>query len=145
MTDVAALVANDHAYLRQLFEEIGRAGDTPGVRPGLIRQLVAAWATHAAAERSVVFAEAASMVGSDLAGRAERVEHVIDRLLSDLRGDATDEQLRAVRELFESHVALVDGELLGRLREVAPDRLGELARRWAEATEATSGRVRPSS
>jgi hypothetical protein len=143
MNDVAALVANDHAYLRHLLDEACRPTDTPGVRRELVEQTVSAWATHSAAETSVLYPEANELLGRDPVERAERVQHVLDRLMSDLRGDATGEQLSAIDELLAEHVKVVDHEILTALHDSAPGRLGELAARWAQATEAASGLTKP--
>ena len=143
MSDVRALVANDHAYLRQLLDEATRASDTPGVRRDLVQQVGSAWATHSAAEETVLYPEVAALFGVEPVERTERVQHVLDRLMADLRGDATGEQLSAVDQLLGEHVKLVETEILVPLHDRAPDRLGELAARWAQATEASSGLTRP--
>jgi Hemerythrin HHE cation binding domain len=143
MNDVNALVANDHAYLRQLLDEATRASDTPGVRRDLVQQAGSAWATHSAAEEAVLYPEAITLIGAEPVERAARVQHVLDRLMADLRGEATGEQLSAVDQLLGEHVKLVETEILVPLLDRAPDRLGELAARWAQATEAASGLTRP--
>jgi hypothetical protein len=143
MNDITALVANDHAYLRQLLDEAARPTDTPGVRRELVAQLVSAWATHSAAERLVVYGEASADLGPDPVGRATRVHDALDRLMTDLRGDATDEQLVAVGQLVGDHVQLVDHDLLQGLRDVAPDRLAPMAAQWTQAVEAASGLMKP--
>jgi hypothetical protein len=143
MNDVRALVANDHAYLRQLLDEATRASDTPGVRRELVQQVGSAWTTHSAAEEAVLYPEAAALFGVEPVERTERVQHVLDRLMADLRGDATGEQLSAVDQLLGEHVKLVETEILVPLHDRAPDRLGELATRWTQATEAASGLTRP--
>ncbi len=143
MNDVVALVANDHAYLRHLLDEACRAPETPGVRRDLVEQAVTAWATHSAAEETVLYPEAGVVLGPDPIERAQRVQHVLDRLMADLRGDATAEQLAAVDELLSVHAQLVESEILTPLRDGAPERVGELAARWVQATEAASGLTRP--
>jgi hypothetical protein len=143
MNDITALVANDHAYLRQLLDEATRPTDTPGVRREVVAQLVSAWATHSAAERLVVYGEASVDLGPDPVERATRLHDALDRLMTDLRGDATDEQLVAVGQLVGDHVQVVDHDLLQALRDVAPDRLAPMAAQWTQAVEAASGLMKP--
>jgi Hemerythrin HHE cation binding domain len=143
MNDITALVANDHAYVRQVLDEAMRPTDTPGVRQDLVAQVVSAWATHGAAERVVVYSEAATALGPGSVERASHVHDALDRLMTDLRGDATDEQLAAVGHLVDDHVQLVEGDLLQALNDVAPDRLAPMASQWTEAVEAASGLTKP--
>jgi len=143
MNDITALVANDHAYLRQLLSEVVRPTDTPGVRRELVAQLVSAWSTHSAAERLVVYGEAGAALGPDPVERATRVHDALDRLMTDLRGDATDEQLAAVGHLVDDHIQLVQADLLQALGDVAPGRLAPMAAQWSQAVEAASGLTKP--
>jgi hypothetical protein len=143
MNDVTAVVANDHAYLRQVLSEAMRPTDTPGVRRELVAQLVSAWATHSAAERLVVYSEASAVLSGDPLERATRVHDALDRLMTDVRGDATDEQLAAVGQLVDDHIHAVETDLLPALREAAPDRLAPMASQWAQAVEAASGLTKP--
>jgi hypothetical protein len=143
MNDVTALVANDHAYVRHVLDEAMRPTDTPGVRRELVEQLVSAWATHSAAERLVVYREASAALGPEPVERAVRVHDALDRLMTDLRGDATDEQLAAVGQLVNDHIQVVEGDLLQALDDVAPGRLAPMAGQWAQAVEAASGLMKP--
>ena len=143
MNDITALVANDHAYVRQVLEEARRPTDTPGVRRELVAQAVAAWATHGAAERQVVYGGAREALGPDTVERANHLHDALDRLMTDLRGDATDEQLGAIGHLVDDHVQLVEGDLLQAMNDLAPDRLAPMAVEWTEAVEAASGLRKP--
>ncbi len=143
MNDISALVANDHAYLHQVLREATRPTGTPGVRRELVAQLVSAWSTHSAAERLVVYGDAGAALGPDSVERATRLHDALDRLMTDLRGDATDEQLVAVGHLVDDHIHLVETDLLPALRDVAPDRLAPMAGQWAQAVEAASGLMKP--
>src|SRR3954452_5006258 len=143
MNDIRALVANDHAYVRQVLEEAMRPTDTPGVRRELVAQVVSAWATHGAAERVVVYSEASAALGPGPVERASHVHDALDRLMTDLHGDATDEQLGAVGHLVDDHVQLVEGDILQAMTDVAPGRLAPMASQWAEAVEAASGLTKP--
>jgi hypothetical protein len=108
-----------------------------------VAQLVSAWATHSAAERLVVYREASTALGPDPVERATRVQDALDRLMSDLRGDATDEQLVAVGHLVDDHIQVVETDLLHALGDVAPGRLAPMAGQWTQAVEAASGLMRP--
>jgi len=143
MNDLAALVANDHAYIGQVLTEAQRPTDTPGVRRELVQQVVSAWATHSAAERLVLYSEAAAAVGAEPVERALRIQDALDRLMTDVRGDATDEQLAAIGQLLDDHIELVQRSLLDGLRDRAPARLAPMAAQWAEAIEAASGLMKP--
>jgi hypothetical protein len=143
MNDITALVANDHAYVRQVLSEATRPTDTPGVRRELVAQLVSAWATHSAAERLVVYGEAGAALGAEPVERATRLHDALDRLMTDLRGDATDEQLAAVGHLVDDHIHMVETDLLQALGDVAPSRLAPMAGQWAQAVEAASGLTKP--
>ena len=63
--------------------------------------------------------------------------------MTDLRGDATDEQLGAVGQLVDDHVQLVEGDLLQAMNDVAPGRLAPMAGQWTQAVEAASGLSTP--
>jgi hypothetical protein len=143
MNDITALVANDHAYVRQVLDEAMRPTDTPGVRRDLVAQVVSAWATHGAAERQVVYAEASTALGDAPVERASHVHDALDRLMIGLRGDATDEELGAIGQLVDDHAQLVEGDLLQAMSDLAPDRLAPMAGEWAQAVEAASGLSRP--
>ena len=136
LNDVTALVAADHAYLRQLLDEVRRPTETPGVRRDLIEQLVSAWASHAAAERGTLDGE----VGGDVNERVERVRSALDRLMADLRTESTDEQLSAIAELVDEHIGVMEREGFAALDA---DRRAALALRWTESIEAASGRTTP--
>ena len=60
--------------------------------------------------------------------------------MTDLRGDATDEQLGAVGQLVDDHVQLVESDLLQAMNDVAPGRL----RRWPASGRRPSRRRRAS-
>jgi hypothetical protein len=143
MNDITALVANDHAYVRQVLDEAMRPTDTPGVRRDLVAQVVSAWATHGAAERQVVYGEARTALGPSPVERAAHVHDALDRLMTDLHGDATNEELGAVGQLVNDHVQLVEGDLLQAMSDVAPDRLAPMAGQWTQAVEAASGLRKP--
>jgi hypothetical protein len=143
MNDITALVANDHAYVRQVLDEAMRPTDTPGVRRELVAQLVSAWATHGAAERQVVYREARAALGDAPVERASHVHDALDRIMAGLRGDVTDEELAAVRQLVDDHIQLVEGDLLQAMSDLAPDRLAPMAGEWSEAVEAASGLTTP--
>src|SRR5215207_5882087 len=108
MHDVTSLVEVDHASVRQVLVEASRPTDTPGVRRGLIEQAQAVWATHAEAERQVLFPATAGAGSSDGLEQVQGVQDALDRVVGDLRGDATTEQVAAVLELFDSHVRLME-------------------------------------
>ena len=143
MNDITALVANDHAYVRQVLDEAMRPTETPGVRRELVAQMVSAWATHGAAERQVVYGEASTAFGAAPVERASHVHDALDRLMTGLRGDATDEELGAIGQLVNDHVQLVEGDLLQAMNDVAPDRLAPMASEWTRAVEAASGLSTP--
>ena len=143
MNDITALVANDHAYARHVLDEAKRPTDTPGVRRDLVDQVRSAWATHGAAERVVVYGEASEALGPSPVQRATHVHDALDRLMTDLHGDATDEQLDAVGQLVDDHIQLVEGDLLQAMNDVAPSRLAPMAGQWTQAVEAASGLTKP--
>src|SRR5689334_22831120 len=120
MNDITSLVANDHAYVRQVLDEAMRPTDTPGVRRDLVAQVVSAWATHGAAERKVVYTEAGSALGETSVERATHVHDALDRLMTSLHGEATDEELSAIGHLVDDHAQLVEGDILQAMNDIAP-------------------------
>src|SRR4051794_10123221 len=106
MNDITALLPNDHAYVRQALQQAMRPTDTPGVRRELVAQVVGAGATHGDAERQGAGWGASEALGPDPVERANHVHDALDRVMTDLRGDAPDEQLAAIGHLVDDHVQL---------------------------------------
>ncbi len=67
MSDLAAVIASDHAAIRQIFDEVRRDPDTPGVTKDMTRHLLTELAAHGRVEDAVVYPSVRDVLGADLA------------------------------------------------------------------------------
>jgi hemerythrin superfamily protein len=149
MNDVAALIAADHAEIRQIFLELSRKTDTPGVRRDLVRHLVTELTAHCEAEQRTVYLTVDDELGREDAETLRRDHDQLDRLIGavlDAPREAQQDALLAdLEQVARNHMNREDAEVLPRLIE----RLGtkgraSLALAYSQATEAfTNVVVRP--
>jgi hemerythrin superfamily protein len=141
MNDVAALIAADHAEIRQIFLELSRKTDTPGVRRDLVRHLVTELTAHCEAEQRTVYLAVEDELGREAAETQRRDHDELDRLIGavlDAPRDARqDEVLADLEHVARVHMDREETEALPRLIE----RLGtkgraSLALAYSQATEA---------
>jgi Hemerythrin HHE cation binding domain len=81
MTDIGALVAADHAKIHQLFIELHRDTDTPGVHRALVRDLLTELTGHCEAEQRTVYPAVEEELGRDEAEGLRRDHDEVDRLI----------------------------------------------------------------
>ena len=96
MTDIGALVAADHAEIRQLFIELRRDTDTPGVRRALVRDLLTDLTAHCEAEQRTVYPVVEEELGRDAAEALRRDHDELDRLIGAVLEAPGEPQRRSV-------------------------------------------------
>jgi hypothetical protein len=144
LSDLAAVVATDHAAIRQTFVEVHRRPDTPGVVQQLSQYLYAAIEAHGRAEEDVVHPAVRAVLGpstaAELALEHARIDHLV-RMLLPARdavpdGSAFEELERAV----ERHMEHEEADVLPRLEAAAgPKTIASLALAYAQARERYAG------
>jgi hemerythrin superfamily protein len=146
MTDIGALVAADHARIHQLFSELHRDTDTPGVRRALVRDLLTALTAHCEAEQRTVYPVVEQELGRDEAEALRRDHDELDRLIGAVLDAPGDPQRRSVLADLErcarAHMDREEQETLPRLAErIGVKGRSSLALAYSQTEEAYSSVV----
>jgi Hemerythrin HHE cation binding domain len=150
MTDIGALVAADHAVIRQHFVELQRETDTPGVRRALVRDLLTDLTAHCEAEQRTVYTVVEEALGRDEAEALRRDHDELDRLIGAVLDAPGEPQRRSVLADLErcarAHMDREEQETLPRLAErIGIKGRSSLALAYSQTREAYSSVVvRPS-
>jgi hemerythrin superfamily protein len=146
MTDIGALVAADHARIHQLFIELHRDTDTPGVRRALVRDLLTALTAHCEAEQRTVYPMVEQELGRDEAEALRRDHDEMDRLIGAVLDAPGEPQRRSVladlEQCARAHMDLEERETLPQLAErIGVEGRSSVARSYSQTQEAYSSMV----
>jgi hemerythrin superfamily protein len=145
MSDLAAVVARDHAAIRQIFEEVRRDPDTPGVTRDLTRHLLTEIAAHGRVEEAVVYPSMREALGADIADEAQRDHRAFEPLMDALippRDDLDRPALDRLEAAVTAHMEREERDVLPRLGNVLGAKgVSASAQAYAQATEARMGLV----
>ena len=145
MSDLAAVIASDHAAIRQIFDEVRRDPDTPGVTKDMTRHLLTELAAHGRVEDAVLYPSVRDVLGADLADEM-RGDHRGFEPLTDALMPPRDALDRAALDRLETavtaHMAREERDVLPRLEAALGAKgVSSLAGAYAQATEARMGLV----
>jgi hypothetical protein len=145
MSDLAAVVANDHAAIRQVFDEVRRDPATPGVTRDLTRHLLTEIALHGEVEDAVVYPSVRDALGDEVADHMQRDHRAFEPLLQAMMPPRDSLDRPALDRLESSVTAHMDREgrdVLPRLEAaLGAKAVSSLASAYAQATEALTGLV----
>src|SRR5690348_7179266 len=118
MSDLAAVVANDHATIRQVLVEVRRDPDTPGVTRDLTRHLLTEITAHGSVEEAVVYPSVREALGDDVADGMLQDHRALEPLMDALM-PPRDELDRSAFERLETaltaHMEREERDVLPRL------------------------------
>jgi hemerythrin superfamily protein len=145
MSDLAAVVASDHAAIRQIFDEVRRDPDTPGVTRDLTRHLLTEIAAHGRVEDAVVHPALRDALGAGVADEAKRDHDGFETLMDALmppRDELDRPALARLETAVTAHMEREEREILPRLENALGAKgTATLAQAYAQATEARMGLV----
>ena len=141
MTDIGALVAADHDDIRQLFVELHRDTDTPGVRRALVRTLLTELTAHCEAEQRTIYRVVEHELGRDEAEALRRDHDELDRLIGAVLDAPGEERRRSLLVDLEqralAHMAREEHDALPRLADrIGMDGRSSLAMAYSHTQEA---------